>query len=197
MIEGGPSCRDDIDRPDVVLECIDWGRSGEDAIAGREEGTRRGTCRKVEDLRDDDSEDNVGLGPGPGDVCGVEAVEDGPEAGTVGNGSCDTSLTCISGVGIGSIYDCVATEDGGDASGSVPGDGSALLGTSFGGSVRSDTVLVSWEGRDLGETPGEDVSRWATKGGVTSVMETVLLDSSIIRTIFAPIPLAVGSAGGR
>ena len=80
-LEAGPSWRDDIDRPDIVLECTDCGRSGEDGSAGRDEGTRRGTCLNVEDLRDEESDDNVGLGLGPGEVCGVEPDEDGPETG--------------------------------------------------------------------------------------------------------------------
>ena len=60
------------------LRIILCGRRGLDGIDGLAEGVRSGTCLNVEVLRPDDTGERVGLGLGPGDVCGVLEVEEGP-----------------------------------------------------------------------------------------------------------------------
>lgn len=68
LFGAGPRCREDTDSPDAVRACVDCGRRGDEARAGRADGVRRGRCLKVEDLRGEDSDDTTGLGLGAGDA---------------------------------------------------------------------------------------------------------------------------------
>lgn len=137
LLEDAPSCREDMVSPEAVRACTDCGRRGEDCV-GRAEGTRRGTCLNVDDLRDDDSDDSVGLGLGPGDVCGVEPEEDGPETGSDGG----ALLDCVSGIGIEGADDSVDADDGEDGSCSAADGDTALLDVSLWVNDRLGTLLA-------------------------------------------------------